>query len=37
MLRYLHLQAQPLMKDFSRKMLLGGSYNLIPNQLVPLY
>jgi len=37
MLRYLHLQAQPLMKDFSRKMLLGGSYHLIPNQLVPLY
>ena len=37
MLRYLHLQAQPLMKDFSRKMLHGGAFNLIPNQLVPAY
>jgi hypothetical protein len=37
MLRYLHLQAQPLMKDFSRKMLLGGAFTLIPNQLVPCY
>jgi hypothetical protein len=37
MLRYLHLQAQPLMKDFSRKMLHGGAFNLIPNQLVPSY
>ncbi len=37
MLRYLHLQAQPLMKDFSHKMLHGGAYNLLPNQLVPSY
>jgi hypothetical protein len=37
MLRYLHLQAQPLMKDFSRKMLHGGAFTLIPNQLVPSY
>ncbi len=35
MLRYLHLQAAPLMKDFSRRMLSGGTYTLIPNQLVP--
>ena len=35
MLRYLHVQARPLMKDFSRKMLAAGQYTLIPNQLVP--
>ena len=35
MLRYLHLQAAPLMNDFSRRMLLGGQFTLIPNQLVP--
>lgn len=33
MLRYLHVQAAPLMKDYSRRMLDGGQYNLIPNQL----
>ena len=37
MLRYLHLQAQPVMKDFARKMLAGGAFTLIPNQLVPSY
>ena len=35
MLRYLHVQAAPLMQDYARKMLLAGSYTLIPNQLVP--
>ena len=35
MLRYLHLQAAPLMNDFSRRMLHGGQFTLIPNQLVP--
>lgn len=33
MLRYLHVQAAPLMQDYSRRMLDGGQYNLIPNQL----
>jgi len=37
MLRYLHLQAQPLMRQFSQKMLLGGQFSLIPNQLVPSF
>ena len=37
MLRYLHLQAAPIMKDYSRLMLSGGSFTLIPNQLVPSY
>ncbi len=35
MLRYLHVQAYPLMKDYTRKMLSAGQYNLIPNHLVP--
>ena len=37
MLRYLHLQAAPLMKNFSSMMLSGGTYALIPNQQVPSY
>ena len=37
MLRYLHLQAAPLMSDFSRRMLRGGNFTLVPNQLVPVY
>ncbi len=35
MLCYLHLQAAPIMNKFSRLMLAGGSYTLVPNQLVP--
>ena len=35
MLRYLHLQAAPVMKNFARAMLSGGTFTLIPNQLVP--
>lgn len=34
-LRYLHVQAYPLMQDYSRKMLTSGMYTLIPNHLVP--
>lgn len=34
MLRYLHVQAEPLMRDYSRRMLNCGTYNLIPNQVV---
>ena len=37
MLRYLHLQAAPLMSDFARRMLHGGTFTLVPNQLVPVY
>jgi hypothetical protein len=36
MLRYLHVQAAPLMSDFSRRMLSGGHFTLVPNQLVPV-
>jgi hypothetical protein len=36
MLRYLHVQAEPIMRDFSRRMLSGGTFTLLPNQEVPL-
>ena len=35
MLRYLHVQAYPLMRNYSCLMLDAGDYTLIPNQLVP--
>ena len=37
MLRYLHTQAGPVLRDFSKKMLAGGSFTLIPNQQVPTF
>jgi hypothetical protein len=36
MLRYLHVQAEPVMRDFARRMLVGGSFTLLPNQTVPI-
>ena len=36
MLRYLHVQAAPLMAQYSRRMLEAGTYTLIPNQTVPM-
>jgi hypothetical protein len=36
MLRYLHVQAEPVMRDFARRMLVAGSFTLLPNQTVPL-
>lgn len=36
MLRYLHVQAEPFMRDFASKMLSGGAYYLLPGQDVPL-
>jgi hypothetical protein len=35
MLRYLHVQAQPVMSNFARLMVQGGQFNLIPGQDVP--
>ncbi|KAL3817629.1 hypothetical protein ACHAXA_011717 [Cyclostephanos tholiformis] len=35
MLRYLHVQAYPLMRDYAQRMLSAGTYTLIPNHLVP--
>ena len=37
MLRYLHTQAGPVTRDFARRMLSGGTFTLIPNQLVPSF
>jgi hypothetical protein len=37
MLRYLHLQAQPVMRNFSRLMLAGGNYVVEPGQYVPMH
>ena len=31
MLRYLHVQAEPVMRDFSSRMLHGGAYAFLPN------
>jgi hypothetical protein len=31
MLRYLHVQAAPLMRGFAARMLAGGNYTLLPN------
>jgi len=31
MLRYLHVQAEPVMRHFSSHMLAGGDYTLLPN------
>ena len=36
MLRYLHVQAEPLMRDFSSRMLAGGTFTLHPHHDVPL-
>jgi hypothetical protein len=36
MLRYLHVQAEPVMRHFSSPMLAGGNFTLLPNQEVPL-
>ncbi len=35
MLRYLHVQAYPLMHNYSHLLLDAGNYTLIPNQLAP--
>jgi hypothetical protein len=35
MLRYLHLQAEPVMRNFASLMLSGGSFTLLPNADVP--
>lgn len=37
MLRYLHLQAEPIMRDFSSRMLLQGAFTMHPNTEVPMF
>jgi hypothetical protein len=36
MLRYLHVQAEPVMRHFASQMLTGGNFTLIPNHDVPI-
>lgn len=36
MLRYLHVQAEPVMRQFSSRMIEGGHFTLLPNSDVPL-
>ena len=35
MLRYLHLQAEPLMRGFFKRMVTHGNYSMLPGQRVP--
>ena len=35
MLRYIHLQAEPLMRGFSKRMVTNGNYRMLPGQYVP--
>jgi hypothetical protein len=37
MLRYLHLQAEPVMRNFAARMLTHGNFVLHPNNEVPTY
>ena len=37
MLRYLHEQAEPIMRNFSKLMISHGNYNLLPHNEVPIY
>ena len=37
MLRYLHVQAKPITRNFSKLMISHGNYNLLPNNEVPIY
>jgi hypothetical protein len=36
MLRYLHVQAEPIMRGFSKRMITEGDFNLLPNSTVPM-
>ena len=37
MLRYLHVQAEPIMRNVSKIMISHGNYNLLPHNEVPIY
>ena len=37
MMRYLHVQAEPIMRNFSKLMIIHSNYNLLPHTDVPLY
>ena len=37
MLRYLQVQAEPIMRNYSKLMISHGNYNLLPHNEVPIY
>ena len=37
MLQYFHVQAEPIMRNFSKLMIIHGNYNLLPQNEVPIY
>ena len=37
MLRYLHVQAEPIIRNFSKLMISHDNYNLLPHNEVPIY
>ena len=37
MLLYLHVQAEPIMRNLSKLMISHGNYNLLPHNEVPIY
>ena len=37
MLRYLHMQAEPIMRNYSKLIISHGNYNLLPHNEVPIY
>ena len=37
MMRYLHVQAEPIMKNLSKLMISHGNYNLLPHNAVLIY
>ena len=37
MMRYLHVQAEPIMRNFSKLVISHVNYNLLPHTDVPLY
>ena len=36
-LRYLHVQAEPIIRNYSKLMIIHGNYNLLPHNVVPIY
>ena len=37
MLRYLRVQAEPIMRNYSKLMIIYGNYNLLPHNEVSIY
>ena len=37
MLRYIHVQAEPIIRNYSRLMISHGNYNLLPHNAVLVY